>query len=80
MALSDLISSPQGKIILSIIWGFGLAAVFRRACKGRSCIIMKGPKPSDMDKKVFSFDKKCYKYTAHNTSCKSKDNLNVIKS
>lgn len=76
MALSDLIKSNEGKIVMSIIWGFGLAAIFRRACKGRSCIIMKGPKPSDMNDKVFSFDKKCYKYTAHNTSCKAKTELN----
>ena len=68
--ISNLLSTREGKIILSIIWGLGLSALFRRACKGRTCIIIKGPKPSDMNNKIYKFDNKCYKYTAVNTQCK----------
>lgn len=68
--ISNLLSTREGKIILSIIWGLGLSALFRRACKGRTCIIIKGPKPADMNNKIYKFDNKCYKYTAVNTQCK----------
>lgn len=68
--ISNLLSTREGKIILSIIWGLGLSALFRRACKGRTCIIIKGPKPNEMHNKIYKFDNKCYKYTAVNTKCK----------
>ena len=71
MAFMDtLLGTREGKIILSIIWGLGLAALFRKVCKGRSCIVVKGPSPSEMEGKVYSFNDKCYEYTAENTSCK----------
>ncbi len=68
--ISDLTSTPQGKIILSIIWGLGLSALFRKVCKGRSCIVIRGPNPHEMHNKIYKFDNKCYKYTAMNTQCK----------
>ena len=67
---SNLSSSREGVILISIIWGLGLSALFRKVCKGRSCIIMRGPKPADMHNKIYKFDNKCYKYTAANTQCK----------
>lgn len=67
--VSNFTSTDQGKIILSIIWGMGLSVLFRRACKGRSCIIMKGPKPAEMNNKIYKFDDKCYKYSSMNTRC-----------
>ena len=67
--LSNITSTEEGKIVLSIIWGLGLSALFRRACKGRNCIIIKGPNPKEMNGKIYIFDNKCYKYKAINTSC-----------
>jgi len=68
--ISNFVSTPRGKIILSIIWGMGLSTLFRKACKGRSCIIIKGPKPSEMHNKIYKFDNKCYRYESVNTICK----------
>lgn len=70
--VNEILDSKQGKIVLSIIWGLGLASLFRRACKGRKCIVIKGPKPEEMDNKVYKFDDKCYLYKSQNTSCKLK--------
>ena len=67
--LNNFNSSKEGRFILSIIWGFGLAAIFRKACKGRNCIVIRGPEPEEMHNKIYSFDNKCYKYRAVNTSC-----------
>ena len=67
---SKLTSSREGIIILSIIWGLGLSAPFRKVCKGRTCIVMRGPKPEEMHNKIYKFDNKCYKYTSANTQCR----------
>lgn len=67
---NNILNNKHGKIILSIIWGLGLATLFRRMCKGRDCIIIKGPKPKKTDDKVFKFNDKCYQYKSHATSCK----------
>lgn len=74
MGLLDKIThDDKAPIILSVIWGVGLAILFRRSCRNRQCIIIKGPKPEEMENKIYSFDDKCYKYTAKTTSCKIKD-------
>ena len=70
---NDIINDEKGKIIISIIWGLGLATLFRRACKGRNCIIIKGPKPSELEKKIFNFNGQCYNYKAETTSCKKEN-------
>lgn len=69
MSFVEKLRSDTGRIILSIIWGLGLAMLFRRVCKGRNCIIIKGPKPSEMEGKIYKFNNKCYKYTSETTHC-----------
>ncbi len=68
--IKTFMSSKNGIIILSIIWGLGLATIFRKVCDGRNCIIIKGPRPDHVNGKIYSFNNKCYKYNAINTSCK----------
>ena len=51
--VEDFLSNDKGKIIISIIWGLGLAALFRKVCKGRNCIVIKGPKPQELEKIKF---------------------------
>jgi hypothetical protein len=67
--VENFLSNDKGKIIISIIWGLGLAAMFRKVCKGRNCIIIKGPKPDELENKVFRFENKCYIYNAMITKC-----------
>lgn len=57
------------KLILGILWGFGLACIFRCACNGRKCIIYKAPKLKDVENNVYNYDEKCYKYVTVNTNC-----------
>tara|TARA_B110000908_G_C10153582_1_gene402559 strand:+ start:723 stop:965 length:243 start_codon:yes stop_codon:yes gene_type:complete len=71
--LTSLLENNKGKIIISIIWGLGLATLFRKVCKGRSCIVIKGPNPEDLNNKVYTHDNKCFKYKYESTIC-SKDN------
>ena len=47
--------SQSGKILISILWGFGLACLFRKVCRGRNCIIYNAPDPNEI-KKIFGED------------------------
>lgn len=71
--LNNILKEKYGKIIISIIWGIGLATLFRKVCKGRSCIILEGPKPKDVDNKIYRFNQKCYQYKSYSTTCKKEN-------
>ena len=75
--IGKFLTSPTGKIMLSIIWGFGLAALFRRACNGRSCIVYMAPHPSDIQGRVFKHGEKCYKYSMKRSNCDTVEDNNV---
>lgn len=60
----------NGKLI-SIIWGIGLATMFRHACVERNCIIIEGPNPDNIKNNSYKFNDKCYKYDSEAVSCPS---------
>lgn len=70
--LSEIMNNPQGRIIISIILGFGLATIFRKVCSGKNCIVMKGPSQKDIDKYYYKIDDTCYKYTSYESECEHK--------
>ena len=67
--LSKLFENPVGRIIVSIILGFGLAALFRQVCKGDECHIIKSPEASDIKNYYYKIDDDCYKYKPIATQC-----------
>ena len=42
-----------GRVMISIVWGLGLSALFRKACTGRNCIVLKGPNPNEVEKQEY---------------------------
>ena len=77
MELKKIINSRQGKIIISIILGLGLATMFKRVCKGKKCVIFEKAADDEIDDKVFKYDKKCYKFKLENTLCNK--NKKIVK-
>lgn len=69
MNIKTMLSTPSGSIIISILLGLGLAAVFRRACNGNRCIVIKGPSPSEVAQNYYKVNSNCYKYTPVFTEC-----------
>lgn len=64
------IHTPSGKVIISIILGFGLAAAFRASCKGKNCVIKYAAPYSEVENKVLQHDNDCYEYILKPTKCK----------
>ena len=69
MNFQRFLYSDVGKIIISILLGLGLSTLFRKACNNRNCITFNGPKLSDIEKKVYKFDDKCYTFKTHAETC-----------
>jgi hypothetical protein len=64
-----LFQSKLAKIILSILWGLGLASLFRKTCLDRNCIIFRAPDPKDIVDQTFGFEKSCYQFETELTRC-----------
>lgn len=67
----DIFSTELGKKTASIILGIGFASMFRRICSNQDCMIVKGPKLSEMDS-FYRIGDKCYKYNPYSINCPKK--------
>jgi hypothetical protein len=70
--LGKFVHTENGKIIMSVILGFGLATFFREMCKGQNCKIFHAPPLKDFENKIYKYDNKCYSYSLMPTKCDSK--------
>lgn len=71
--MSDFLKSRTTVILISIIWGLGLAALFSISCKqGQGCSIINyvGP-PLSITKQVWSYGEpdKCYTINSKIVEC-----------
>jgi len=68
-SLKQLLDDKHGSIIISIILGLGLSAIFRKACKNGKCIVLRGPKPKELKGDVYYWYDKCIKYEVVPSKC-----------
>jgi hypothetical protein len=69
MYVDKVLNDKVGSIIISVILGLGLAAVFKRVCKDGNCIVIKAPKLEETDKYYYKIKDDCFKYTPHVVPC-----------
>ena len=69
MYLGKFVHTETGKIIMSILLGFGLASLFRSVCKDKDCIIFHAPPLDKFKDKIYKNGDKCYKYNPVATKC-----------
>lgn len=73
--IEEIFKTRMGVIILSVIWGLGLSTIFRKACNGRTCQIVRyiGPDPQEVEKQYYNYGtKSCYQYQPVIASCDAK--------
>jgi hypothetical protein len=61
--------SPQGKIFISILWGFALASIVKFTCKSRDCLIYTAPDKTDVKGRTHRFNGKCYVFDMVDAEC-----------
>ena len=69
MYLGRFVHTETGKIIMSILLGFGLASLFRTVCKDKDCVIFHAPSLDKFQDKIYKNGDKCYKYNPVATKC-----------
>ena len=69
MYLGRFVHTETGKIIMSILLGFGLASLFRTVCKDKDCVIFHAPPLDKFQDKIYKNGDKCYKYNPVATKC-----------
>lgn len=67
--MKKFMQSPYGKIVISIILGFGLSTLFRKSCSDKNCIEFKSPPLDKINDQVYKYDEKCYLFKQHHSSC-----------
>ena len=75
MKIKQIINSKEGKYIISIIIGLGLATMFREVCKDKTCIEFRAVGEKEIKDSVYKHDNKCYKYSIKSTSCNSEKQI-----
>ena len=64
------VHTDTGRMIMSVLLGFGLASLFRTICKGKDCLIFHAPSLDTMQDKIYkNASGKCIKYTPVATKC-----------
>lgn len=72
MHLEKFVHTERGKIIMSILLGFGLASLFRKICKNKNCLIFRAPPLVQIKDKIYKSqneDGKCVSYKPVQTKC-----------
>jgi hypothetical protein len=67
--IEDVVKTPGGGVVISALLGLGLATVFRRACVGGTCYVVRGPSVEHVTGHVWRVDGKCFKYTPFPVEC-----------
>ena len=68
-AIVNRLKSPSGKILISIIWGIGIACLFFKTCKGRSCITIKAPKQEVVSGMIHHHNHSCFEFKKKEAEC-----------
>lgn len=63
------VHTQTGKLIMSILLGFGLASLFRTVCKNKECLIFHAPPLEQIQNKIYKNGDKCVKYSPVPTKC-----------
>ena len=69
MKVGDVLKDSAGSKVVSVILGLGLAAMFRKVCKGEKCIVVKGPGEDAVSSFYYKLEDDCYKYTPYAVDC-----------
>ena len=78
MNFKRLLYTDLGVFFVSVLLGFGLATLFRKACEGKNCINFNGPVISEIDGKTYKYGEYCYKYKLDAAPCDSMKKTVVI--
>jgi|TARA_B110001450_G_scaffold255121_1_gene281912 hypothetical protein len=69
MYIRRLIHGPVGRVVIPVLLGLGLATLFRKVCKDRSCLIFHAAPLDKIKNQIFKYNDKCYKFEEFAKTC-----------
>lgn len=69
MHFKRFLYTDVGRNIISVLLGIGLASLFQKVCKDKSCLVFTSPIISDIDGKIIKHGDRCFKYDITSVSC-----------
>lgn len=69
--MDQLFKTKTGKVVLSVIWGIGIAALFYMATKNGGLMVVKAPNAEEVQSNVYQFEKDCYTFSPYPAKCAS---------
>ncbi len=70
MEIKRIAHDNTGSLILSALLGLGLAALFRSACRGDGCVVVRAPNLAEVQRHTYQVSQDaCYKYTPEVVPC-----------
>lgn len=67
--MSDILNNNIVIILISLIWGIGLAILFRRICMDDNCVIVNAPKKLIDDNNIIRHKNRCYELEKYDSPC-----------
>jgi len=67
--------TQTGKIVMSILLGFGLASLFRSVCKEKNCLIFHAPPLDQFKDKIYKSNGHCVKYNSFAAKCNTNSKI-----
>jgi len=67
--IAKVFKSKSGKILLSVLWGLALAAIFKFTCEGRDCLVYKAPVVQEMTGNTYQHNNECYTFRTETVAC-----------
>jgi hypothetical protein len=77
MLVKNFMGTQGGAILASVILGLGLAALFRSACTGSGCVVIRGPNPNEMINQVYRVQEECWRYSPQVVQCPASGSIVV---
>ncbi len=77
--MDKFFKSRTGSVLISVIWGLGIAALFKQVCKGDNCIIIKGPDPKVIRNNIYGHNDGCVQFEPYIVPCKGESKVPDIK-
>ncbi len=66
------LKSPTFNYVFSFVIGLGLMAVFKPACKGEECRILKAPPIKEVQSTTYQLGSECYQFRTEMITCPTK--------
>ncbi len=69
---------PGVTTLLSLLLGFGIAAIFRPLCNGPDCVVIRGPPVNDIRGSVYQIGKQCVEFKPKPIACPKDGTVPVV--